>query len=702
MTKINLEKLQSWKEILIQLPENKFLNLVRMYIGAVKTPYNKERLIHDLTVFLHKEENKHTLIHLLSERDIMILNAVSYISKPGKKKLTQFFDGVFSVFELYEYLANLEERLLLFRCADENAKSRYFVINPLLKENILPFIKITVLLPVANMSKKISATELNRQSNNPVISAKMIAAWYAFIAQNPDACRADGSFKKKTIEQIERIFHAVPADFAKALHKSSVNLSLFTQENVSISANDGKWKSFGNLSAIMQYAYMSVAGCGYFPRDMLVKYANFTLNFLANIPPEGYTRIVLNRLGFLLQNMQKEDIPTRAGTFSKILQKAHAGIHSEGIFSVQTLIDTMILFGIIKVAGKDKDGNEIFINHLPINTSPTEENTTGYISIDAGFSVSLLGETSLKNLLELVSCMELESCDTICRYVITRNACLRCFELGQSADVVLQNLEQACNYALPQNLRVSIEEWYKTYSSAALFEGFILQVAEESQAQTENDRMLSSHIKKIIAPGIYLLDFATKAEALACIQKSTLDFIKMPKTLYAEQKNLPFSDFSQRVLSVNFHNDDFHNCETISPDVSDEDAKNHVKKMKNLLDTMNISEEQKEELADRIDRRIILTSAQLTEDSVRPEKTEASGMDFVGKIHVIEQAMTSLNMLEIKTGENTYTGFPEKIEKGTGDASLWMTIDDTKEVIKISVGQAGRVKRLRSILFKEK
>ena len=62
-----------------------------------------------------------------------------------------------------------------------------------------------------------------------------------------------------------------------------------------------------------------------------------------------------------------------------------------------------------------------------------------------------------------------------------------------------------------------------------------------------------------------------------------------------------------------------------------------------------MADEQKEGLSDRIDRRIVINAEQLRPTSVRFEKLEATGMDFSGKLHVIDSSIESDSMIEFKT-----------------------------------------------------
>ena len=74
---INVENVILWRESLTTMKDTHFFDLLRMYLGEIKTPYNKQRLTEQLAGFLRKSENIQNLISFLDEFDLQILTAVS-------------------------------------------------------------------------------------------------------------------------------------------------------------------------------------------------------------------------------------------------------------------------------------------------------------------------------------------------------------------------------------------------------------------------------------------------------------------------------------------------------------------------------------------------------------------------------------------------------------------------------------------------
>ena len=52
---VNVENVILWRESLTTMKDTHFFDLLRMYLGEIKTPYNKQNLIENLSSFLRKE-----------------------------------------------------------------------------------------------------------------------------------------------------------------------------------------------------------------------------------------------------------------------------------------------------------------------------------------------------------------------------------------------------------------------------------------------------------------------------------------------------------------------------------------------------------------------------------------------------------------------------------------------------------------------
>jgi hypothetical protein len=124
---------------------------------------------------------------------------------------------------------------------------------------------------------------------------------------------------------------------------------------------------------------------------------------------------------------------------------------------------------------------------------------------------------------------------------------------------------------------------------------------------------------------------------------------------------------------------------------------------------MKITKDQRDELSARIERRLILTDDQMDASSVRYEKLEARGLDYVGKNNIAKQAISTAALLEVHWSDEHGTlqkiiGIPSSIDKDNGEAILVMhtenknLLDDT---IRIALGKISLLRRIKQSIFGE-
>ncbi|MCM1322320.1 MAG: hypothetical protein NC041_08955 [Bacteroides sp.] len=735
-----------WKTAMALLPDHHFFELIRIYLGEIKTPYNKQKLIEKLSAFLRKAENKQAVTRLLSRTDALILSAIKNLPEPTQEKLLQFFKPEFQFADLYERLENLEERLLIYRKTDSTLGKQFFAVNPFFKEILAPYLSIQLLLPPAASAQESDGIQQS------VLSSQYIAAMFAFINENPEICKIDGSLKKKTLSVISAFF---PQDNEAVLFfnllNSLKNLGLFRQTGTETLPVIGKWLQFAQLSEYNQYLYIAAAEDCH-QREQLYHRAKLLDQIISLIPPEGFSETVLYRAVFLLlEKNQKEtnscsihrsrfaEILRQAAAQHRNMQKNNAGDaqepntcqeksaeQNENIFSdIQKLLSSAKSFGLITACGTDKEGHSVYKTSCVSEPQKFEKTTfRKFATINAGFSVSILPGAPLASLIPLVCFMELVRCDTVSLYEITRHSCLRGFNQEKTPEDFFAELRKAAFHEIPQNLILSVEEWFENFSSTTLYYGYILQTSADKQILIEKNSELAPHILKKLAEGIYFFDFKTEEEARAAITKSTLDFINNTKNF---SQKTPASGFNP-IEKTNFPQD----VETTQPliisnektsktetaennrnilqliDNAEQERKEFINQLLHNLSEHAYSAEQTENLKERILRKLILHPEQLRSNSVKPQKTEAFGMDFLGKVHIAEYAIATSTMIELRYDNNSagrediYIGLPISFEKQHNDTLVKIQIEPDRQPVLKSLGQAKSVKRIRSTIFHEK
>lgn len=693
---IQAQKVLDWREYLSIMDNQQFFSLMHLYIGEVKTPYNKQNLIEQLSSFIRKEENQNLIFNMLSENDIIILNAIYFISDVTQEKLSSFFSGTFNFATLYENLINLEERLLIYKKLDLENKTNYYKINPLLEKRLSSILKLSVLLPSPTTDETISNFI---DSKNFQITPLLLSAIYSLVNLNPDLCKIDGNFKKKFEANFSNFFPALyDSKFIIQIINALKNLSLFTQTENSLEINQAKWKSFSKLSFTEQYIYLSISSDLRFSQNDLHKNAVLISTILDNISENGFTKNTLYRCAYLVnENLSNENFSFSSKSRLSLFlnNKASSVNSSNNIFS---LVNNLIKFGILVQTGRDINDEPIYSISKNFILSQENYSSQKMINVDAGFLVTIFPDANLNSLLEIINFMEFKRYDTILQMEITKKSCIKSFDLKETPETICAKLEKYCNHQLPQNLIISIEDWYENYLSAQIYHGYVLKVSEAKKILIENNPEIAPHIKTILAPGIYLLDFTDSEQAQNVIEKSQLDFIGNVRNTQNQISLLPFQKFScVKNLFELIQNQENPNLQ----------IKNElIQELKKHLSTMELTKEQYEDLLNRINRKIVITKTQLRKETVKVEKIEAFGMDFSGKIHVIENAISSKSFIEISyeannlpEGKQVILGTPISLSKDINDTYVEILVEPEKTQKTLSLASALSVKKIRGAIL---
>ncbi len=679
-----------WREAHSILSDAVFFDLVRMYLGEVKTPYNKQKLIEELSAFIRKAEVKKTLIQLLSETDVMLITAVMELPYATQENLNKLFSQTFGFAQLYERLMNLEERLILFQSHDASIGKNVYRITPFLEDEFEKIKNISILLPACDSA----VTNTGEQK----ISDQLISAFVSFISMHPNLCKNDGTFKKKTILLLEENFSAVKnnINIFSSLVKAFISLGLYRNCDGELRLNKAKWQQFVMLSENERYFYLAAAISGQCSRSEFFRRAQLVSDIITNIPDSGFEKNVLYRCAYLL-NEKASNHPGISGSGTSRFAALLSNELNEktNVDFLEALLDGCKSFGLLTHCISDKDGRDVYKAGILREEKKYPEK---FISLDGTFNISVMPGMTLEKFFDVSLFSEIKRFDTVSSYEITRNSCMRSFDFGYTPERIYSCLTKILLHEIPQVLKDSVEEWFRNYNSAAIYRGYILQVLPEKQVYVENNSEIARHIKKILSPGIYLLDYETEEETQTSIEKSNLDFIGQIKTTRSEVSTLPFQKITKKKSIIQNNSAEF---------TPESEREKHFTQMRENLLKLGLPKEKEEGLLSRIQQKIILIPEQLKSDSVRIEKTEATGMDFSGKTHIIEYAIQTNSLVEItyddlqsENGRHIYVGTPISIEKRTGDRIVKIRLEPDMEITDFSVGQARVVRRIRSSIFR--
>ena len=690
--------LSRWQEAIASLPDKQFFNTMRLYLGEIKTPYNKQRLTEQLASFIRREENLKSILTLMDSFDVEILTALSLIPKASQETLIQFFRGAYTITELYAEIINLTERLLIYTDKDELTGKEFLAINPLLRDSLTPYLDTKIIFPDFQAATA-SIDDVF------TISPNFLSAFLSYIKVRGISCKSDGTIKKNDKNRLAEIFPGKET-LLQLLMTAFVNLSLVTETDKGYSLEAARVKNFTALTEPQQYALLCAASVSRFSRDGLKKEAQLLLDCLSSIPEAGFTRSAILRLAFLAGTYTQDGTAVaRKSRFSMILEAARQEAGDEPAQNAELLdrmIDCAMELGLLQKTGKTKDGEELFKSINLSNTIASE--TLKVLNLDSTFTVTLLPGLPLSLLLPLTDFMMIKKCGVVTEFEITRQSAASGFDAGWNPDSIFECISNYTNYQIPQNLKINITEWYNSYSSAMLYYGYVLKVRDNNIALAEKNPNIKKYIKEKLADGIYLLSIPAGQSISDFISESSLDFLGDVKS--SETKS-NFSSFPLLrdghkigVLATGIHKASTDGNEIRKTSVSEADKL--LKKLKGSLDAQNMEKQQKESLNHRISSRLILSENQLKTAAVRTEILEADGMDFAGKVHLIEASVKDEDLMELQMptadgkGEFfTVVGKPLSISRQPGEAVMRFQLEPTKDIQNLLVSRITHLRRLR-------
>ncbi|MDR0688649.1 MAG: hypothetical protein LBG08_00070 [Spirochaetaceae bacterium] len=681
-----------WKSALLTLPDGAYFELFRSIFGNVKTPFNKQRLLEDLAVFLSRKEIQEVITAYIDGRDHRIITAIAVLGNPAPGELESFFTGELTYAELHSKLLNLEERLLVYRFLKEG--SYHLALNPILKPVLAPLIEDTsILFPSTPL-------EHPPDKSPPELGAPLLAAFLAFILERPEFFKAGGGIRKKISEDGLLIFPGIDLE---AMTGAWIHTGLLRDEEDRLTVDEARIRAFGELSPRDRREYLS-AGLwlylrgdhgGYFHRGRLQSTVRFIHDFFDTLE-EGrqYPETTLKRIMELLYRR-----------YPKFLDKP--------VLNPEAALEALDKTGLL-----EKTGNGF---RSPFSYRPPEpEPNRPVIALDTAFSCLLYPEIDCGDALRLAFFCSVRETGTAVRFELTRESAVRGFDRNISSQRMLDMLEGLSGKKPDPGLVWNLRDWESRYSGVALHQGVVLSLSEDRRYLADANPV-AALISRTLAPGVYLLTAAEKAAAAEALQKAGVDIIAQqegsPRPADQKEPGIRLSPYPSPGgvdHPESFYDGMYKNKIAGFPKTRSgkkmtaprdtEKAEVYQDRFRSALVKIPLPKPERDELAARIERRLILSESQLTGASIRFEKLEARGLDYVGKTTVAKQALASKSLLEVLwpgSGEdaNRVMGIPLALEKQEGETILVLKPMPQGEEFRLPLGKISLLRRIKHSIF---
>ena len=684
----NFRPVEFWKASIMILPDTAFFELLRTVFGKIKTPFNKQVLMDNLEKFLSRDDIRKNIASYINENDRRIISAIAVLDEPASDDLKTFFTGEISYAGLHDSVVNLEERFIVYRFF-EKGESR-LALNPVLKAILSPIAPDRSLL-----FPSVCIDEVH-QSTAVLFDDRILAALLSFVSRNGDFFRSTGTIRQKILNSAKTLFpHLTMETVIEALEI----LGLFYIRNESLLPNYNRFSAFGSLSrqermeycAAGIYCYLDSASS---KADMSVPEGAFSVSpWLLREKVQTYAAFI-HRFICLLDT--KTLYPkTTLQRFLFILARDRAAINNGMI------IDALEKTGLLAA-----ESNEYWL------VLPSEKSSSPAIAMDAPFSLLVYPEIAYNDVINIAAVSHVIEAGLNVRFELNRESAVLAFNRGISAGTIIELLRRLSHDRIDENLIFALQDWEKRHSEVVLHKGLILTLAPERRYLAET-KPLSAMIMETIAPGVYLLPQTAEDKAAEALRKAGVDIVAR------RQSQSDDSGESTGRLARSFF-PPLHagppdgKSQNVPPSVKssagpDTSASTLIGGFHSILNKMHLGAEERDELAARIDRRLVLCEAQLKDALVRYEKLEARGLDYAGKALVAKQAIAMQSPVEIICSgrQKQIFGIPRALEKAGGESILVIDSPDDQgetvrvpgDTIRVPLGKISLLRRIKKSIF---
>ena len=737
---------EDWKSALMTLPDSNFFELLRSVFGNIKTPFNKQSLMEDLNNLLSRDEIRKVITAYISRQDHKLIAAIALLGEAGCGSvapgiLESFFAGEFSYAELHAMIINLEERLIIYRFKNEGLMC--LALNPVLEEVLNPFIEDT--RPI--LPRLIKPGEMIHHSGFAMNDPRYMAALFSFFMGEEELFKTEegAGIRKKVIGDWKKIFPRLDLNL---VIRTLLQLGLFKSENCRLAPCSEKIAEFSALSSLERQEYWAAGmylcldspsgqeeASEHFTGASKIRLrgiASFINRFRTSIEPEcSYPETTLRRLEML---MEKND--------ERCIVKGGSGkAWGYTLFDSPVRLKFEPLLNVMESAGLlEKEKTHWKVPVTPSGAEDQSGKAKPVLVMDSAYSVILYPEISFTDALALGTFCSVKENDrtvsehapepkagrsfrsTVC-FELTRESAVRGFNQGIKAAGMYELLDRLSDGRLDANLKWTLKEWESRYEGVALHQGILLRLAEDRLYLAEAEPV-ASLIQQTFAPGLYLLSSEEKPEAVKALKKAGVDIIAQPSvpTVHRQRLSASSGETGRRFshgLSHGFSRDSFPRLDASGGELRHTlassgsaastgktgEADFYLDNFRSILESMKLGKLEKEELSARIERRLVLSEAQLEAASLRYEKTEARLLDYRGKVSIAKHAIDSGSLVEVTwtdSGGKTrqFTGIAQALEKKEGDSILILReTENSSKTISLPLGKISLLRRIKQSIF---
>jgi hypothetical protein len=699
-----------WSDALLTSGTETLLGAVRNYIGPIKTPYDKRDLVRSLEAFLRRAETRDSLLALLDPLDARILGSSLMLGSVPEQILKDLFVGELPLFELSIRISNLLDRLLLFRY--QSGGRRLIAVNPLLEDELRT--RVLDLELFLGLSAEGSVPDI------PDSDSRTAVALFSFLFHAPLSIRKGGGLTKRAMERVASLLPelaAVPGDRLGALVRS-----LAASGSLPVGEDDERCPDRDAFARILRdwgedlpyFLAASLAREGASVDSASPRGLHFPVSGGGGAT-ESLSLILASSLESLPNGMH---LPRSALVRWCRIVAQRARLPAEALGAdPATALSALEALGILRSWGGD------VVPAVPrraANGTGADSglgSKKGTIVVEGSHALHLLPEASLEDRLFVGCVARPTSIGTVWSFEVERDTVRRAFASGLTAAIIASRFESMAGSALPQSFSFSLSAWEEEYRSLRLYRGFVLAADERQRLVIERSAALGKVVIDRLGPGVYFLSVATLDEAIAALSAAGLE--APPLT----QATAPRGGRARAAAPIDAAAGlgeaappargwidalcDLIGSGSFSRRASELNPERRLAALRAALAASGRPEAERYELSDRIERRLVLTERQIAQADPRPERLEARGLDYLGKVRIVEHALRAagdrLEVLYRLPGAEPVRALLRPVRLEKNEKGLVLEAEDLGNggPARVPLGAVSTVRRLRASLFGE-
>ncbi|MCX7027992.1 MAG: helicase-associated domain-containing protein [Spirochaetes bacterium] len=476
-----------WREALLAEADLRVGALAEHYLGKPVKGQDREALVSGLSVFLSSEELKLSVPGLLDRADALIVGLLLASGGLPPEELGRLLSADMPYHELEYRLASLQERLIVFR-----ARTGEYETAPQLSSSLARIVDAGTLFgPEENIDPG------QRELVRPRLSIQELCfvAW-ALLREGPDPLLKKGGLSARAKKRILDL----SGGEIEALDILAAVLDAFTRLGLA-AAGDGGWavdqRALSRLlvSAGDELPYIlaaALAGCSPSAGGSSLK---------ATFEPFLAKRFVFSAAGLA----RFVALAVLGGSFSSPEKGNEAA----------ALKEALLVLGIISpVQDGAKDKFVCVPERAKIRWTAFQAGRGGTkIAVDGSGGIQVLPPSSTNDLVFLIETASLVSASGGWRFRLGRESARKAFAGGWAVSEIAGELEKMSCQTLPQTLSWDLGTWRAAYDSVRLFKGQTLVLSESVTDLVEKSGAFDKVPHEVLGRGFYFFG-ATHAKVI--------------------------------------------------------------------------------------------------------------------------------------------------------------------------------------------